>query len=153
MVVKLRRNFGQTAALAAGFDNAEGEYVIAMDGDLQHDPEEIPRFLEKLDDGYDIVADGARSASTTSSAAHSLALRQLADGQIVGVDIHDFGTTFKAYRREVSRIFPSMAKCTASFPRWRRWYGASICEIPIRNVNRERGKSPLRHRPYLARLF
>src|SRR6195256_6747485 len=56
LVVKLRRNFGQTSALAAGFDHAQGEFILAMDGDLQHDPDEIPNFLEQLEEGYDVVS-------------------------------------------------------------------------------------------------
>src|SRR4029078_1984367 len=98
VVVKLRRNFGQTAGLAAGFDNAEGEYVIAMDGDLQHDPEEIPRFLEQLAAGYDIVSGWRKQRIDNfwlrrfpSRCANWLMAR------LSGVPIHDFGTTFKAY--------------------------------------------------------
>ena len=64
VVVKLSRNFGQTSALAAGFDHAHGEYVIAMDGDLQHDPDDIPAFIEKINEGYDIVSGWRRCAST-----------------------------------------------------------------------------------------
>ncbi|MBZ5630444.1 MAG: glycosyltransferase family 2 protein, partial [Acidobacteriia bacterium] len=100
VVVKLRRNFGQTPALAAGFDHARGEYVIAMDGDLQHDPLDIPRFLEKLAEGYDIVS-GWRTQRMDN-----LWLRRIPSrcanwlmAKLSGVDIHDFGTTFKAYRR------------------------------------------------------
>ena len=66
--VRLRRNFGQTAALAAGFDYAEGDVIIAMDGDLQHQPEDIPRFLAKLEEGYDVVAAGVKTARTASCA-------------------------------------------------------------------------------------
>ena len=81
LVVKLRRNFGQTSALAAGFDHASGEYILAMDGDLQHDPNEIPNFLEKLEEGYDVVSRLAQGAHRQlRDAAHSFALRELADG-------------------------------------------------------------------------
>ena len=71
LVIKLRRNFGQTAALAAGFDHAQGDDILAMDGDLQHDPEEIPDFLAKLEEGYDVVSGWRSSAATTSSSAAS----------------------------------------------------------------------------------
>ncbi len=81
-VVKLRRNFGQTSALAAGFDHARGEYVIAMDGDLQHDPNDIPLFLEKIAQGYDVVSGWRKNSYRQSvAAAHSFANCELADGQ------------------------------------------------------------------------
>src|ERR1700758_5341380 len=102
LVVKLRRNFGQTSALAAGFDHASGEFIVAMDGDLQHDPGEVPRFLAKLEEGYDVVS-GWRATR-----ADNFMLRRVPSrianwmmAQLSGVNIHDFGTTFKAYRREV----------------------------------------------------
>src|SRR6266851_5639273 len=101
-VVKLRRNFGQTSALAAGFDHARGEYIIAMDGDLQHDPADIPIFLEKIAGGYDIVS-GWRKLRIDNlwlRRSPSLSANWLM-AKLSGVDIHDFGTTFKAYRREI----------------------------------------------------
>src|ERR1700734_947194 len=107
LVVKLRRNFGQPSALAAGFDHASGDYVLAMDGDLQHDPNDIPAFLEKLDEGYDVVS-GWREKRKDS-----LLLRRFPSAcanwimaRLSGVPIHDFGTTFKAYRREVIQNIP-----------------------------------------------
>ncbi len=142
LVVKLRRNFGQTSALAAGFDHASGEFILAMDGDLQHDPNEIPSFLEKLDEGYDVVSGWRRERIDNfvmrripSRCANWLMAR------LSGVDIHDFGTTFKAYRREVIHNIPLYGEMHRFIPALASWYGASICEIPIRNVNRERGKS------------
>ena len=142
LVVKLRRNFGQTSALAAGFDHASGEMILAMDGDLQHDPAEIPAFLAKLEEGYDVVS-GWRAQR-----ADNMVLRRIPSGianwlmaRLSGVDIHDFGTTFKAYRREVIQNIPLYGEMHRFIPALASWYGASICEIPIRNVNRERGKS------------
>jgi len=142
LVVKLRRNFGQTSALAAGFDHATGEYILAMDGDLQHDPNDIPAFLEKLDEGYDVVSgwrkmriDNFLFRRFPSSVANWIMAR------LSGVRIHDFGTTFKAYRREVIQNIPLYGEMHRFIPALASWYGASICEIPIRNVNRERGKS------------
>ncbi len=142
LVVKLRRNFGQTSALAAGFDHATGEYILAMDGDLQHDPNDIPAFLEKLDEGYDVVSGWRKTRIDNfilrripSSVANWLMSR------LSGVHIHDFGTTFKAYRREVIQNIPLYGEMHRFIPALASWYGASICEIPIRNVNRERGKS------------
>jgi glycosyltransferase involved in cell wall biosynthesis len=142
LVVKLRRNFGQTSALAAGFDHASGEFILAMDGDLQHDPNDIPSFIEKLEEGYDVVSgwrkvriDNLLTRRIPSNCANWLMAR------LSGVDIHDFGTTFKAYRREVIQNIPLYGEMHRFIPALASWHGASICEIPIRNQNRERGRS------------
>ena len=142
LVVKLRRNFGQTSALAAGFDHASGEFILAMDGDLQHDPNDIPAFLEKLDEGYDVVS-GWRKARVDNFMLRRLpsACANWMMARLSGVPIHDFGTTFKAYRREVIQNIPLYGEMHRFIPALASWYGASICEIPIRNLNRERGKS------------
>src|SRR6266550_1340610 len=142
VVVKLRRNFGQTPALAAGFDNACGEYVIAMDGDLQHDPNDIPLFLEKLEEGYDIVS-GWRKQRIDNFVMRRIPSR-IANwlmAKLSGVDIHDFGTTFKAYRRELIEQVPLYGELHRFIPALASWHGASIVEVPIRNVHRERGNS------------
>jgi len=142
LVVKLRRNFGQTSALAAGFDHASGEFILAMDGDLQHDPNDIPAFLEKLDEGYDVVSGWRKERiDNFNHAPHSFSLRQLANGTPLRRRYSDFGTTFKAYRREVIQNIPLYGQMHRFIPALASWYGASICEIPIKNVNRERGKS------------
>ena len=102
IVVKLRRNFGQTSALAAGFAHAQGEYLIAMDGDLQHDPDDIPKFLEMLEQGYDLVS-GWRKERVDNFVMRRIPSRiaNWAMSKLSGVNIHDFGTTYKAYRREI----------------------------------------------------
>lgn len=142
MVVRLRRNFGQTSALAAGFDHARGDVIIAMDGDLQHDPTDIPIFLEKITEGYDIVSGWRKNR------IDNLWLRRIPSrcanwlmAKLSGVDIHDFGTTFKAYRREVLEQVPLYGELHRFIPALASWHGASICEVPIRNVNREKGAS------------
>lgn len=142
LVIKLRRNFGQTSALAAGFDHASGEFILAMDGDLQHDPNDIPAFLEKLDEGYDVVS-GWREKRIDNFILRRIPSRcaNWLMAKLSGVAIHDFGTTFKAYRREVIQNIPLYGEMHRFIPALASWYGASICEIPIRNVNRERGKS------------
>jgi len=142
LVVKLRRNFGQTSALAAGFDNASGEFILAMDGDLQHDPNEIPNFLEKLEEGYDVVS-GWRKERIDNFVMRRIPSRcaNWLMAKLSGVDIHDFGTTFKAYRHEVIQNIPLYGEMHRFIPALASWYGASICEIPIKNVQRERGKS------------
>jgi glycosyltransferase involved in cell wall biosynthesis len=141
-IVKLRRNFGQTAALAAGFARCTCEYVIAMDGDLQHDPADIPRFLEKLEEGYDVVS-GWRHHRIDN-----LLLRRIPSrcanwlmAKLSGVNIHDFGTTFKAYRRELLSQLPLYGEMHRFIPALASGYGASICEIPIHNQNRKNGES------------
>jgi glycosyltransferase involved in cell wall biosynthesis len=142
LLIKLRRNFGQTSALAAGFDHASGEFILAMDGDLQHDPSEIPIFLAKLEEGYDVVSgwraqrqDNAILRRIPSRAANWLMAR------LSGVEIHDFGTTFKAYRREVIQNIPLYGEMHRFIPALASWYGASICEVPISNPARGAGKS------------
>jgi glycosyltransferase involved in cell wall biosynthesis len=142
LVIKLRRNFGQTSALAAGFDHASGEFILAMDGDLQHDPAEIPQFLEKLEEGYDVVS-GWRKERIDNFFMRRIPSRcaNWLMAKLSGVDIHDFGTTFKAYRREVIHNIPLYGEMHRFIPALAAWYGASICEIPISNVHRERGKS------------
>jgi len=141
-VVKLRRNFGQTGALAAGFAHSTGDYVIAMDGDLQHDPAEIPAFLEKLEEGYDIVS-GWRSHRIDN-----LLLRKIPSrcanwlmAKLSGVNIHDFGTTFKGYRGDLLRQLPLYGEMHRFIPALASFYGASICEIPIQNKQRKHGES------------
>ncbi len=142
LVIKLRRNFGQTSALAAGFDHAQGEYILAMDGDLQHDPQEVPLFLAKLEEGYDVVSgwrsqrgDNMLLRRIPSAAANSLM------AWLSGVPIHDFGTTFKAYRRDIIQSIPLYGEMHRFIPALASWYGASICEIPISNPKRTAGKS------------
>jgi glycosyltransferase involved in cell wall biosynthesis len=142
VVVKLRRNFGQTSALAAGFDHARGEYVIAMDGDLQHEPADIPNFIAKLEEGYDIVS-GWRQTRP-----ENLLLRRIPSrcanwlmARLSDVEIHDFGTTFKAYRRDVLREIPLYGELHRFIPALASWQGASICEIPITSGARLAGTS------------
>ena len=141
-VVRLRRNFGQTGALAAGFAHSTGEYVIAMDGDLQHDPDEIPMFLEKLEEGYDIVSGWRKHR------VDNLLLRKIPSrcanwmmAKLSGVNIHDFGTTYKAYRGELLRQLPLYGEMHRFIPAIASAYGVSICEVPIQNNHRKHGTS------------
>ena len=142
VVVELRRNFGQTPALAAGFDVAGGEIIISMDGDLQHAPEEIPNFLEKINEGYDLVSgwrknrvDNMMLRKIPSRIANWLAAK------ISGVDIHDFGTTFKAYRREIIEELNLYGEMHRFIPALVSRSGARIIEIPIQNIVRPKGTS------------
>ncbi|MCZ2153436.1 MAG: glycosyltransferase family 2 protein [Bryobacterales bacterium] len=141
-VVRLRRNFGQTAALAAGFDLAHGHIILSMDGDLQHDPADIPLLIEKIDAGYDI-ASGWRKVRVDN-----LMLRRIPSrianwlmSKVSGIPLHDFGTTFKAYRSEVLRDVRLYGELHRFIPALASFYGARIAEVPIRNIPREAGKS------------
>jgi glycosyltransferase involved in cell wall biosynthesis len=141
-IVSLRRNFGQTAALKAGFDVARGEIVISMDGDLQHDPEEIPAFIARLADGYDIVS-GWRVQRQDQWLTRQLPSR-IANwimAKISGVPLHDFGTTFKAYRREIIQNIPLYGDLHRFIPALASSAGARITEISINNSPRRSGKS------------
>jgi len=136
LVIKLRRNFGQTPALAAGFDHARGDVIIAMDGDLQHDPDEMPKFVAKIDEGFDVVSgwrerrvDGLVFRRIPSKCANWLIRK------ISGVEIHDFGTTFKAYRREVIEHLNLYGDSHRFIPALAAMAGATIAEVPIRNIN------------------
>jgi glycosyltransferase involved in cell wall biosynthesis len=141
-VVRLRRNFGQSAALAAGFDAARGDIVIAMDGDLQHDPADIPKLVEKMNEGYDLVS-GWRHPRVDNFLTRRLpsTVANWCMAQLSGIPIHDFGTTFKAYRREViekvnlygdlHRFIPALADLDVE----------RVSEVPIRNVPRPAGRS------------
>lgn len=138
----LRRNFGQTTALQAGLDYAGGEVIIAMDGDLQHDPYEIPIFVRKIDEGYDI-ASGWRVRRGDNYLLRRFPSR-IANwllAKVSGVDLHDFGTTFKAYRREVLQDVRLYGDMHRFIPAICARLGAKICEVPIKNVRRAAGKS------------
>ena len=141
-VVRLRRNFGQTAALAAGFDEAQGEVIVSLDGDLQHDPEDIPALLEKIDEGFDI-ASGWRKDRVDNAVTRKIPSR-IANWMMKrasGVELHDFGTTFKAYRAEILKDINLYGELHRFIPALASFYGARIAEVPIRNVERPNGAS------------
>src|SRR6266404_5494943 len=141
-VIRLRRNFGQTAALSAGFHEAKGEVVIAMDGDLQHAPEDIPALLEKIDEGYDIASgwrknrlDNAMTRKIPSRIANWMMAR------VSKVELRDFGTTFKAYRAEILKDINLYGELHRFIPALAALYGARVAEVPIRNLPRASGGS------------
>lgn len=141
-VLRLRRNFGQTAALAAGFHEARGKVVIAMDGDLQHAPEDIPALLAKIDEGYDL-ASGWRKERVDNAIMRKIPSR-IANwlmSKASGVDLHDFGTTFKAYRAEILKDVQLYGELHRFIPALASFYGARIAEVPIRNTPRLSGGS------------
>lgn len=140
--IRLRRNFGQTAGLAAGFDRASGDIIIAMDGDLQHRPEDIPRFIKMIEEGgYDIVSGWRqhRRDGWLRTFPSLIANRLMA--QASGVPLHDFGTTFKAYRREILERIPLYGQMHRFIPALAHIEGASIVEVPIEDMPRGGGQS------------
>lgn len=141
-VIRLRRNFGQTAALSAGFDEAQGNVVISLDGDLQHDPEDIPALLEKIQEGYDI-ASGWRKNRLDSAVTRKIPSR-IANwlmSKASGIHLHDFGTTFKAYRAEILKDINLYGELHRFIPALAGFYGARVAEVPIRNAPRLSGDS------------
>jgi glycosyltransferase involved in cell wall biosynthesis len=143
VVVTLRRNFGQTGALSAGFDHARGEVVVTMDGDLQHDPADLPRLLARLDEGYDIVSGWRKERADVDSAIRTVPSR-LANRMaawISGIDLHDFGTTYKAYRREVVDDLELHGEMHRFIPALAHARGARIAEEPITCAARHSGAS------------
>jgi glycosyltransferase involved in cell wall biosynthesis len=141
-VVRLRRNFGQTAALAAGFDESQGSIIISLDGDLQHAPEDIPALLSKIDEGYDI-ASGWRKNRIDNAVTRKFPSR-IANwlmSKASKVELRDFGTTFKAYRAEILKDVNLYGELHRFIPALASLYGARIAEVPIRNTLRESGGS------------
>jgi glycosyltransferase involved in cell wall biosynthesis len=141
-VIRLRRNFGQTAALSAGFDEAQGSVIISLDGDLQHAPEDIPALLGKIEEGYDIASgwrrdrvDNALTRKIPSRVANWLMAKSS------GVALRDFGTTFKAYRAEILKEINLYGELHRFIPALASFYGARIAEVPIRNTPRVAGDS------------
>ncbi|MEW6130900.1 MAG: glycosyltransferase family 2 protein [Acidobacteriota bacterium] len=143
VVISLKRNYGQTGALAAGFDYAAGEIIIAMDGDLQHDPYEIPRMLEVFEEsGCDIVS-GWRKRRVDNFLLRRMPSRAAnwLIAKLSGVDIHDFGTTFKVYRKDTIKQIKLYGELHRFIPALASWNGATITEVPIKNIERPDGKS------------
>lgn len=142
VVVSLRRNYGQTAAIAAGIDNAQGDVIILMDADLQNDPSDIPMMLEKLGQGYDVVS-GWRVNRQDAFATRTLPSR-IANwliSTVTGVHLHDYGCTLKAYRREVITGFRLYGEMHRFIPAYASSVGAKIIEIPVRHHSRKYGRT------------
>ncbi len=141
-VVVFRRNFGQTAAIAAGIDNSDGDVIVLMDADLQNDPVDIPMMLEKLCEGYDVVSgwrvnrqDKFFTRRIPSQVANGLISR------VTGVYLHDYGCTLKAYRREVLTGFRLYGEMHRFIPAYASLVGASIIELPVHHHARKFGKA------------
>ena len=141
-VISFRRNFGQTAAIAAGLDYAQGETIVLLDADMQNDPADIPMMLAKLDEGYDLVSgwrksrkDNALTRNFPSMIANWLISR------VTGVHLHDYGCTLKAYRRDVLEGFRLYGEMHRFIPVYASSVGAKITEMPVNHHPRKFGKT------------
>lgn len=141
-VVALRRNYGQTAAMAAGIDAAQGKVLIPMDADLQNDPADISRLLAKLDEGYDVVSGWRknRKDKMVSRKIPSMLANRLISW-IGGVPLHDYGCSLKAYRRESLQDVRLYGEMHRFIPIYASWAGARVTEIPVEHHARTMGKS------------
>jgi glycosyltransferase involved in cell wall biosynthesis len=141
-VVNFRRNFGQTTAIMAGIDYASGDVLIFIDADLQNDPEDIPRLLNKLEEGYDAVS-GWRKDRQDSPIRRNMMSRiaNVLISQISGVYLRDYGCTLKAYRTEVIRNVRLYGEMHRFIPIYAKWMGARITEIPVLHHPRLHGRS------------
>ena len=141
-VVALRRNYGQTAAMAAGIDAAKGKVLIPMDADLQNDPADITRLLQKLDEGYDVVSGWRKNRKdkmVTRKIPSMIANRLIS--WIGGVPLHDYGCSLKAYRRESLQDVRLYGEMHRFIPIYAAWAGARVTEIPVEHHARTMGKS------------
>jgi glycosyltransferase involved in cell wall biosynthesis len=141
-VVHFRRNFGQTAAMMAGFDFASGDIIIPMDGDLQNEPADIPLLLAKLDEGFDVVSGWRRDRqddAVTRNFPSIMANRLIS--WVSGVRLHDFGCSLKAYRRDVIAGVRLYGEMHRFLPIYTRWHGAKIAEVSVRHYARTAGTS------------
>lgn len=139
-VICFRKNFGQTAALSAGFDHAQGKIVIAIDADLQNDPADIPKMIAKLDEGFDVVSGWRKKRH--DNAVTRLLPSKIANwliAKITGVQLHDFGCTLKAYRREVLAETKLYGEMHRFIPALASWSGARIAEMVVNHRPRTAG--------------
>jgi len=140
-LVRLRRNYGQTAAMAAGFDHARGYVIVPMDGDLQNDPSDIPVLLQKIDEGYDVVSGWRRDRKDNFARRLPSRIANWLIGRVTGVRLRDYGCTLKAYRAEIvneTRLYGEMHRF---LPALAHMAGARIAEVPVRHHPRASGRS------------
>ncbi|MHB1161511.1 MAG: glycosyltransferase [Chloroflexota bacterium] len=141
-VIRLRRNFGQTAAFSAGFDAARGEVVVTMDADLQNDPADIPALLGKLDEGFDVVSGwrkDRRDDFVTRQLPSAVANRVVSS--VTGVKLHDYGCSLEAYRAEVVKGIRLYGEMHRFIPAIANWMGVAVAEIPVNHSRRRFGRS------------
>ena len=143
VVIQFRRNFGQTAALAAGLEASRGDVVIFMDGDLQNDPAEIPRLLRTMDEGDFDVVSGWRKNRQDAEISRKLPSRMAnwLISKVSGVQLHDYGCTLKAYRRDVLKNVKLYGEMHRFIPAYAHWAGATVTELAVNHRARKYGKS------------
>lgn len=141
-VILFRRNFGQSAAMTAGFDYAKGKIIVSMDGDLQNDPKDIPKLVEKLEEGYDLVSGWRKDRKDPffSRRFPSILANKLI-GATTGVKLHDYGCSLKAYRSDVAKQLLLYGELHRFIPVLATLYGAKIAEVVVTHHPRKRGKS------------
>ncbi len=140
-VIGLRRNFGQTAAIAAGIDHASGEIIVLMDADLQNDPSDIPAMLDKLNEGYDLVSGWRKDRQDNLLRTFPSKIANRLICKVTGVHLHDYGCTLKAYRREVIKGFRLYGEMHRFIPAYADSFGARIVEMPVKHHPRIHGKA------------
>jgi glycosyltransferase involved in cell wall biosynthesis len=140
IVLSLRRNFGQTAAFAAGFDFARGDVIVTMDGDLQNDPTDIPKLLEAIKE-YDLVSGWRKKRQDNFSRTFPSKIANWLISNVTGVRLHDYGCSLKAYRRDVVKNLKLYGEMHRFIPAVASWYGVRIAEVETTHHPRLRGKS------------
>ncbi len=140
-LIRLRRNYGQTAAMSAGFDHAQGNVIVPMDGDLQNDPRDIALLLAKIDEGYDVVSGWRRERQDNFVRRMPSRMANWLIGRVTGVRLHDYGCTLKAYRAEVVRETRLYGEMHRFLPALAYQAGARITEVPVTHHPRVSGKS------------
>ncbi len=141
-VISFRRNFGQTAAIAAGLDYAQGEIIVLLDADMQNDPADIPKMLAKLDEGFDLVS-GWRKSRKDNAVTRNFPsmIANWIISRVTGVHLHDYGCTLKVYRRDVLEGFRLYGEMHRFIPVYASSVGAKITEMPINHYPRKFGKT------------
>lgn len=140
-LVRFRRNFGQTAAMAAGFQYASGAVIIPLDADLQNDPADIPRLLAKMDEGYDVVSGWRQKRKDNSIRRIPSQIANRLISQVTGVKLHDYGCSLKAYRTEIMKDVSLYGEMHRFIPAYAHIVGARVTEIPVNHHPRVAGKS------------
>jgi glycosyltransferase involved in cell wall biosynthesis len=140
-VVRFKKNFGQSAALQAGFDHAEGNHIVTLDADMQNDPADIPRLLEKLEKGYDCVSGWRHDRSDPLRKRFFSRLASMLQRPFLGKEVHDYGCTLKAYRKEAVDALDLKGEMHRYIPPLLRWRGFSVAEIKVNHRERKHGET------------
>lgn len=140
-IIRFRKNFGQTAAMNAGFDYANGKVIITLDADLQNDPRDIPVLLRKLNEGYDIVSGWRKNRKDKAIRRFPSTVANKIISKLTGVHLHDYGCTLKAYRKEVIDNINLYGEMHRYIPAIASWMGVRVAEVPVIHHGRKYGKS------------